>query len=1231
MLRGSCSRFGVSAAMHSKAWLQFVYLTADSFPHLTGKARYDELMASFRRLSVAERTLLEQQATSRHTFAVPRSMLLAAELETQDKSKGKRQLDPPSWVEGDFHMATNARREDQFDVTGQAAVATAADAVLSRDLEAFRRLIGHTVSDRAVPPLYIGPVNLPPNFARMGLVASESSIVHLCVRVGMVDAVRCLVEAGYPMGLPDSNDETPLSIALNHCPETLELMVTKGHHRRLRYVHPRTGRTFLHELLSHPVRPSARFRRLPLLHYLIAEHGLNARERDAEGLSPLEHAQHNYLQLGFEADAIIEFLENPPRARLSAQAALHHSWWEVAKHPVTRLVLLFLCMCVQVIMYVADHHARGAEAPHTCATALRSYYARTIRMHASALDQFPSLSPCVEKIGVHMFRNLTDDAIAGANTSFHFDSVEGFELVRVTRALHGEGVDYQPFVAIGYRDSAISFPFIGDIFNHIAYGWDPSTDLIACKIITIVVGALIGGMFFAIVVHGFLRDVLRLTIFGADYWAFELKRIDRVRIADRQPNHPSHAQNSSNRDDAAVPISPHRSSLDNYDSRTVNWFGWHSSPALRARAGNGRGVCIFYGVLTGVYCGGLVFNVFLQHVFEFGDATQVQRLRMTSVLKHPDASHVTLGELWVVEFSVSLGLFALIFCAVLDELAQALAAQLFLPSPWFSRFGKKVLQETWPQVRIPVTIAFTVSWWAATVYLFVGRGTRFSWYDLPNTLLRTNHVAVNIFLGGVALLIHIGIALQCWTLPRLQALVVVTRPGSPRMQGFSDPSKPSKAGGRYQSDAPGQPAQQTLQQMALRAEADRDDMANRGNYVDDDDVEIAKARKQRRAQLLQAVADAQKADAALSNVRREKKEGIVMSRECEVVNIRSGFKVLFLGMRGNLCWQLWTLLSWAIVQDAYYLSKYLTDAANRPESTHPSDVGNIQSRSMFSRAGDSTDGEAVADVVCFSFAVLPAAVAVLLLLGYLIRCSMWVRRTTTSSTSMLLPMVDETSGDMIAINVPAPRHEIRIGHRLARRATTVTACIREESQQDRNAAGHQPGGRSMGTSSFYDSAGASAVVNVWACAYRDDVVRLGALLDADPSLVNERGGIGIAVRPVQRPAPQEEALPFHLPGATGEAFSPRHHDFYAPPLSTPRSSHFTQRTAELLDGTANAMYYAATPLHYAVLGNARSSVGALLHRGANPQIRCANGLCTAHELARMLGHDSLLHALLSAT
>jgi hypothetical protein len=51
--------------------------------------------------------------------------------------------------------------------------------------------------------------------------------------------------------------------------------------------------------------------------------------------------------------------------------------------------------------------------------------------------------------------------------------------------------------------------------------------------------------------------------------------------------------------------------------------------------------------------------------------------------------------------------------------------------------------------------------------------------------------------------------------------------------------------------------------------------------------------------------------------------------------------------------------------------------------------------------------------------------------------------------------------------------------------------------------------------------------------------------------------------------------------------------------------------------------YAATPLHYAVLGNARSSVSALLSRGANPRMRTMSGLCTAEELAEMMHFEGL--------
>jgi ankyrin repeat protein len=106
--------------------------------------------------------------------------------------------------------------------------------------------------------------------------------------------------------------------------------------------------------------------------------------------------------------------------------------------------------------------------------------------------------------------------------------------------------------------------------------------------------------------------------------------------------------------------------------------------------------------------------------------------------------------------------------------------------------------------------------------------------------------------------------------------------------------------------------------------------------------------------------------------------------------------------------------------------------------------------------------------------------------------------------------------------------------------------------------------------------------DIWTAAFNDDVIRLCTLLDADPSLVNARGGIGLVCSRKE-----------------GRVY-----------LCT------------TLDPSCSAC-----PLHYAIAGNAASAVATLLSKGANPKIRTSNGMWTAREVSEVVGNEALLDSL----
>ena len=100
----------------------------------------------------------------------------------------------------------------------------------------------------------------------------------------------------------------------------------------------------------------------------------------------------------------------------------------------------------------------------------------------------------------------------------------------------------------------------------------------------------------------------------------------------------------------------------------------------------------------------------------------------------------------------------------------------------------------------------------------------------------------------------------------------------------------------------------------------------------------------------------------------------------------------------------------------------------------------------------------------------------------------------------------------------------------------------------------------------------SEPTDIWSAAYMNDVEALQNMLRANPQLLDAKGGCGICC-------------------VAGRPF-----------LSSAKSDRMS-----------------ATPIHYAILGNAREAAQLLLAKGANARIRTTSGLYSAQELASLSG------------
>lgn len=989
----------------------------------------------------------------------------------------------------------------------QQLVAAAGEAIRYSDMRTLRDL----VESSKFPKTFMGKVVVPAGPAP----ASRSSLMHYAAMLGNAEAIHVLVAAGVPVGTADSHGDTPFFLALQRCPQALRVMITQGRDRNLRYVHPRLGRNFLFELVTSPVRPHEGFRRLPLIEYMIVDYGLGPKDRDGAGMSLLEHAQSNYLQLGSEADQVIAYLENPPRGKSSMAAVHGRACWEFAKHPITRVAFWFIFAGIHVAMYLLDVHARGTERP----------------VNATA----------------NVWRYHTEHQVN----------------------------EYVPFVAAGRHNDTAALPFFLDVVDHVFFGWEPETSLIAAKFLSIFLGAIVGFVVFVTVVHFALRDVLGFRMFGAEPTgdgsccgggaaedepdeAFDdmAEGVTPRGVADASfMTNPMEDDPASrlylDADEADDAGDGHGGSPKN-DEPAPRPNPQQDGPALPMIRGRGRFVLGFYGTMVGIYCGGLVYNAMLTSPL-FGydvDSPRYQDLRMSPGIVMSNGRAVTKDGLLFFFFFITSLLSPFLLVLAFDTMGQALAMRIFVPSTWYSRFGHSSWQVMWPSLRVPITMATLIVFWAAVSFIFFQEGILFYWSDTSRTLFATPHVAVNIFLGGIALLVDVAFLLQDWSMPDLQSLVVVA--------------------GKKEA----------------RTDAHDGDARAQSSAVNVGSGDTEHARQERKKQLIAGFkkrgGDTKKKAATGKNRDKQRTMlgGAKPQQELTVLHARNAFKVPGIWMCGNVHWLLWFTTSWVMAMDLHYLLKYIGDAV-WDDAPYPSWRSAANQTNIFEHV-HADDGR---DVALFAVALLPTFIAAVVLLITMVRSTTWSACCCTENAVMPVPALDERDEVVVPTTARSGR-----GSRFVV-AGAPTASEADELRIPLGAGAYVDHDEDAPGNSLYDDQ-RTAPADVWASAYRDDVMKLGSIIDQDDSLLDARGGIGIKI--ISRAAD----------GVT---------------------SSMAQRHVRMMNTSDPA--YAATPLHYAVMANSRAAVSALLTRGANTRLRTISGMCTAWELAQLLHYEGLAQLL----
>jgi hypothetical protein len=196
--------------------------------------------------------------------------------------------------------------------------------------------------------------------------------------------------------------------------------------------------------------------------------------------------------------------------------------------------------------------------------------------------------------------------------------------------------------------------------------------------------------------------------------------------------------------------------------------------------------------------------------------------------------------------------------------------------------------------------------------------------------------------------------------------------------------------------------------------------------------------------------------------------------------------------------------------------------------------------------------------VLLTAALLPIAVAVVILLVTMLRCSAWC--TPSFAVAFLQDAVDD---HVMSESTPSP-------DRVRAIAASPGAAFSDFSSMD-----VLPGTLTQKEPSPMADA-ADQRWNIWRAALANDVMRVAMCLERFPEMLNERGGPGLEC-----------------------TADPR----YVGPPTKPRAKVHT---------------FAAAPLHYAIAGNAAAVISLLLDRGADTACRTVCGLYTCRELVQLM-------------
>lgn len=256
------------------------------------------------------------------------------------------------------------------------------------------------------------------------------------------------------------------------------------------------------------------FERMPIIRLLVEEWTLSATDRDANGLSPLLIAHDNYLQLDYESDEILEYLNAPPKQSAVAVVMSRQGISSLMHHPCMRLLIILLAVGTHALMYLTDFLARGARIDVGSARTTGPFVALDptrlreppLSPDSSSPAAMPSSWWALYSIQDTLWESATSADVRINATSAMSASISPPSVI----------VSLMPPSYYQYgRHQLAYFPFVFDVISMVCTRWptDESTVLavkLACIISGIVLGALVSGY----LIHGLLR-AMGFGLFGA--------------------------------------------------------------------------------------------------------------------------------------------------------------------------------------------------------------------------------------------------------------------------------------------------------------------------------------------------------------------------------------------------------------------------------------------------------------------------------------------------------------------------------------------------------------------------------------------------------------------------------------------------------------------------------------------------------------------------------------------